>query len=150
MPHSMDLPLNLILDQLRLASFNNIFVRYAESNIVEDGVVYLQDPLPGTQVLPEMPVMLTVCGKPEYAYSSDIAFNIDVDSSGTQVMAVVQETYSGFAYYRVLFESTLEKGEKVPISFTATSDIEGTREVILYSDGAVVKRQDFAFAAKQP
>jgi serine/threonine-protein kinase len=150
MPHSMDLPLNLILDQLRLASFNNIFVRYAESNIVEDGVVYLQDPLPGTQVLPEMPVMLTVCGKPEYAYSSDIAFNIDVDSSGTQVMAVVQETYNGFAYYRVLFESTLEKGDKVPISFTATSDIEGTREVILYSDGAVVKRQDFAFAAKQP
>lgn len=150
MPHSMDLPLNLILDQLRLASFNNIFVRYAESNIVEDGVVYLQDPLPGTQVLPEMPVMLTVCGKPEYAYSSDIAFNIDVDSSGTQVMAVLQETYNGFAYYRVLFESTLEKGDKVPISFTATSDIEGTREVILYSDGAVVKRQDFAFAAKQP
>ena len=148
MPFAMDLPLNLILDQLRLASFNNIFVRYADSDIVEDGVVYLQDPLPGTQVLPEMPVTLTVCGKPEYAYASDIAFNLDIESSGTKVMAAVLETYNGLGYYRILFEATLEKGEKVPISFTATSDIEGTREVVLFSDGAIVKQQDFAFAAK--
>jgi len=150
MPPSMDLPLNLILDQLRLASFNNIFVRYAESNIVEDGVVYLQDPLPGTQVLPEMPVTLTVCGTPTYDYSSDIAFNIDIESSGTMVMVAVQETYNGLAYYRILYEASLEKGEKIPISFTGTSDVEGTREVVLFSDGAIVKRQDFAFAAKQP
>ena len=148
MPHSMDLPLNLILDQLRLASFNNIFVRYAESDIVEDGVVYLQDPLPGTQVLPEMPVTLTVCGTVAYAYTSDIAFNLNIESSGTKVMAAVQETYNGLAYYRILYEATLEKGEKVPVSFTATSDIEGTREVILFSDGAVVKQQDFTFATK--
>jgi len=149
MPYSMDLPVNLILDQLRLASFNNIFVRYAESNIVEDGVVYLQDPLPGTQVLPETSVTLTVCGKPDYPYSSDIAFNLDVANSGTKVLVAVQDTYNGLAYYRILFESTLEKGEKVPISFTATSDIEGTSEVILFSDGAIVKQQDFTFSSKE-
>ncbi len=148
MPHAMDLPLNLILDQLKLASFNNIFVRYAESNIVEDGVVYLQDPLPGTQVLPEMPVTLTVCGKPDYTFISDIAFNLTVESSGTKVMVAVQETYNGLAYYRILYEATLEKGDKVPVSFTATSETEGTQEVVLFSDGAVVKRQDFAFTAK--
>ena len=148
MPYAMDLPVNLILDQLRIATFNNIFVRYAESNIVEDGVVYLQDPLPGTQVLPEIPVTLTVCGKPVYPYTSDIAFNLDVDNSGTKVFAAVQETYNGLAYYRILYEATLEKGEKVPISFTATSDAEGTREVVLFSDGSIVKRQDFTFAAK--
>ena len=149
MPYAMDLPVNLILDQLKLALFNNIYVRYAESNIVEDGVVYLQDPLPGTQVLPEMPVTLTVCGKPVYPFTSDIAFNLDVENSGTKVVAVVQETYNGLAYYRILFEASLEKGEKVPVSFTATSDIEGTREIILLSDGAVVKRQDFTFTAKE-
>ncbi|MEA4869716.1 MAG: protein kinase [Christensenella sp.] len=149
MPHAMDLPLNLILDQLRIASFNNIYVRYAESDIVEDGVVYLQDPLPGTQVLPETPVMLTVCGKPVYPYQADIAFNISIDSSGTKVMIVLPETYNGLSYNRILFEGALEKGEKVPISFTATSDVEGTREVILYSDGAEVKRQDFTFIAKE-
>lgn len=148
MPHAMDLPLNLILDQLRLASFNNIFVRYAESNIVEDGVVYLQDPLPGTQVLPEMPVTLTVCGNPEFEFSSDIAFNLNIENSATKVIAAVQESYNGLAYYRILFEDTLEKGEKVPISFTATSDIEGTREVIVFSDGTVVKQQDFTFTPK--
>ena len=148
MPHSMDLPLNLILDQLKLASFNNIFVRYAESNIVEDGVVYLQDPLPGTQVLPELPVTLTVCGKQEYPYTSDIAFNLTIESSGTKIMAAIQETYNGLAYYRILYEVELEKGEKVPISFTATSALEGTQEVVLFSDGAVVKRQDFSFTVK--
>jgi serine/threonine-protein kinase len=149
MPFAMDLPVNLILDQLRLASFNNIFVRYAESDIVEDGVVYLQDPLQGTQVLPEMPVTLTVCGKPVYAYSSDIAFNIDIESSGTKVMVAMQETFNGYAYSRILYEATLEKGEKVPVSFTATSDMEGTREVVLYSDGVIVKSQDFTFTAKE-
>ncbi len=148
MPYTMDLPLNLTLDQLRLDSFNNVFVRYAESDIVEDGVVYLQDPLPGSQVLPETPVTLTVCGMPVYNYEADIAFNLDVDSSGTKVMAVIQETYNGLAYYRILYETALEKGEKIPISFTATSDVEGTREVILFSDGAQVKQQDYAFTAK--
>ena len=142
MPYAMDLPLNLILDQLRIASFNNIYVRYAESDIVEDGVVYLQDPLPGTQVLPETPIMLTVCGMPVYDYQADIAFNLNIDSSGTKVFIVLQETFNGLSYNRVLFEGALEKGEQVPISFTATSDVEGTREVILYSDGAEVKRQD--------
>ncbi len=148
MPYAMDLPLNLTLDQLRVASFNNIFVRYAESNIVEDGVVYLQDPLPGTQVLPETAVTLTVCGKPVYDYEADIAFNLDVENSGTKVFAVLQETYNGLSYYRILYEATLEKGEKVPISFTATSDVEGTREIMLFSDGAQVKQQDYTFTSK--
>lgn len=148
MPYAMDQPLNVILDQLRIASFNNLFIRYADSDIVEDGVVYLQDPLPDTQVLPETPVTLTVCGKPEYGFESDIAFNIDIDSSGTKVFAAIQETYNGLAYYRIVYEGSLEKGEKVPVSFTAYSDVEGTREVVLFSDGKLIKQQDFTFIAK--
>ena len=150
MPYAMDEPLNLILDQLRLASFNNIFVRYSDSDIVEDGTVFLQDPLPGAQVLPETPVTLTVCGSPDYAFEADIAFNIDIQNSGTKVLAVVQETYNGLAYYRILYEGTLEKGDKIPISFTAGSDLEGTREVILFQEGKEIKRQDFTFTAKAP
>jgi hypothetical protein len=65
------------------------------------------------------------------------------------VLIVLQETFNGLSYNRVLFEGALEKGEQVPISFTATSDVEGTREVILYSDGAEVKRQDYTFTAKE-
>lgn len=148
MPYAMDQPLNLILDQLRQASFNNLFVRYAESDIVEDGVVYLQDPLPGTQVLPETPVTLTVCGKPVYDFEADIAFNVDIESSGSTVLAAIQEAYNGLAYYRIVYEDTLEKGAKIPVSFTAYSDVEGTREVVLFCDGALVKQQDFAFSAK--
>ena len=148
MPYAMDQPLNLVLDQLRQASFNNLFVRYAESDIVEDGVVYLQDPLPGTQVLPETPVTLTTCGKPIYDYEADIAFNVDIESSGTKLLAVIQEVYNGLAYYRIVYETTLEKGSKVPVSFTAYSDVDGTREVVLLLDGNEVKRQDFAFTAK--
>lgn len=148
MPYAMDDPLNLILDQLRIALFNNIFVRYADSDIVEDGTVFLQDPLPGTQVLPETPVTLTASGAPKYAFEADIAFNVTIDSSGTKVLAVVQETYNGLSYYRILYEGTLEKGSNIPISFTAGSDTEGSREVVLLQDGKEIKRQDFTFAAK--
>jgi serine/threonine-protein kinase len=150
MPYAMDEPLNIILDQLRLASFNNIFVRYSASDTIEDGVVFLQDPLPDTQVLPETPVTLTVCGNPVYDFEADIAFNIDIENSGTKVLVVIQESYNGLAYDRILYESTLEKGSKVPISFTAYSDIEGTREVILLQDGKEIKRQDFTFTTKAP
>lgn len=150
MPYAMDEPLNIILDQLRLASFNNIFVRYSASDTIEDGVVFLQDPLPDTQVLPETPVTLTVCGNPVYDFEADIAFNIDIENSGTKVLVVIQDSYNGLTYDRILYESTLEKGSKVPISFTAYSDIEGTREVVLLQDGKEIKRQDFTFTAKAP
>jgi serine/threonine-protein kinase len=149
MPYVMDDKLNLILDQLRIASFNNVYVRYAESDIVEDGVVFLQDPLPDTQALPETAVTLTVAGAPVYGYEADIAFNIDIESSGTKVLAVMQEAYGGFAYYRILYEETLEKGSKIPISFTAYSDTEGIREVILISEGTELKRQTFTFIVKE-
>lgn len=150
MPYAMDEPLNIILDQLRLASFINIYVRYSASDTIEDGVVFLQDPLPNTQVLPETAVTLTVCGNPVYDFEADIAFNIDIENSGTKVLVVIQDSYNGLNYDRILYESTLEKGSKVPISFTAYSDIEGTREVILLQDGKEIKRQDFLFTAKTP
>ena len=149
MPYVMDDKLNLILDQLRLDSFNNVYVRYANSDIVDDGVVFLQSPLPGTQVLPETAVTLTVAGTPVYDFEADIAFNIDIENSGTKVLAVMQEAYNGFAYYRILYEVTLEKGSKIPISFTAFSDVEGMREVILISEGKELKRQTFTFTAKE-
>jgi serine/threonine-protein kinase len=149
MPYAMDEPLNLILDRLRLDSFSNVFVRYAVSDIVENGTVYLQDPLPGTQVLPETVVTLTVSGLPAYEYEADIAFNVDITNSDTRIFAVVQEIYSGYAYYRILFEDTLEIGEKIPVSFTAYSDIEGVREVILLRESKEIKRQDFTFTAKE-
>ena len=66
------------------------------------------------------------------------------------MLAAIQETYNGLAYDRVLFEDTLEKGSKVPVSFTAYSDVEGTREVILLQDGKEIKRQDYTFTAKTP
>ncbi len=149
MPYVMDDKLNLILDQLRIASFNNVYVRYTASDIVEDGVVFLQDPLPDTQVLPETAVTLTVAGAPVYGFEADIAFNIDIENSGTKVLAVMPEAYNGFAYYRILYEATLEKGSKIPISFTAYSDTEGMREIILISEGQELKRQTFTFIVKE-
>jgi len=148
MPYAMDEPLNIILERLHLASLSNIFVRYSESDTIENGTVFLQDPLPDTQVLPETPVTLTVSGSPDYGYEADIAFNLDIDASGTKVIAVISETYSGIAYDRIVYEDTLEKGSKVAVSFTAYSDADGLREVILYRDGKEVKRQDFVFTAK--
>ena len=99
-----------------------------------------------TCALPDL--TLTVSGSPDYGYEADIAFNLDIDASGTKVIAVISETYSGIAYDRIVYEDTLEKGSKVAVSFTAYSDADGLREVILYRDGKEVKRQDFVFTAK--
>ncbi len=148
MPAAMDRQLTLVLEEMRLKKLTNLFVRYVDSDKIEDGVVYLQDPLPGTQILPETPITLTVSGVPAYEYEADIAFNLDVSASGTKVLAVMPETLGGFTYNRILYDATLEKGDKVAVAFTAHSDIDGMREVILYRDGKEVKRQDFVFAAK--
>ena len=43
----------------------------------------------------------------------------------------------------------MEKGEKVPVSFTATAENSGRYELILYVNGAEARRQDANFTAKE-
>ena len=59
------------------------------------------------------------------------------------------ETFNGCGYYRVLYETTLQKGERQPISFTAYSEIDGTRELLLFVNNKDVKHQDAAFLPRE-
>lgn len=148
MPNVMDMPLNLSLDHLREKALNNIFVRYAASDSFEDGLVFLQDPLDTIQIVPETRVTLTVSGSPDLPYTADIAFNLDVVTPASKVTVAMAESYNGLDYQRILFETSLEKGERIPVSFTADSETDGMREVICYLNGVEVKRQDYNFVAR--
>lgn len=148
MPNVMDMPLNLSLDHLREKALNNIFVRYAASDSFEDGLVFLQDPLTAIQIVPETRVTLTVSGKPDLQYTADIAFNLDVATPASKVTVAMAESYNGLDYQRILFETSLEKGERIPVSFTAESETDGMREVICYLNGVEVKRQDYNFVVR--
>lgn len=130
--------------------FTSIRVREMSEPALADGFVLSQTPTSGETVWPKTPVELTVNVTHEERYFADIAFNLDIEASGTPVLVAIAEAANGVAYERVLYETTLEKGQKVPVSFTASADTSGTMDVILYVNNVIVRRQDASFAAKAP
>ncbi len=145
MPDVTDEIINLVFATLGQAEFSQVFVRYDPQSDQENGIVLAQQPEPGTDALTDTPVTITVSGPQTLTYRCDVAFNLDISENGTPVMAVVRESANGFAYYRILSEATLEKGERVPFTFTAYSETEGPQELILFVNGTELRRQSFSF-----
>ena len=148
MPDVTDEIFNLSLAALGQAQFSQVFVSFDETSDQENGLVLSQQPEAGTDVVADTPVYITVSGPQTLDYSSDVAFNLDVTESATQVMAVVLESSNGFAYYRILHEDVLEPGERVPFTFTAYSQAEGTQELILYVNGVENRHQNTTFTRR--
>lgn len=148
MPEVTDEILNLALSTLSDLAFENVFIRYDASSSAETGLVLHQEPEAGTEVVTSTALYLTVSGARNYPFSADVAFNLDIESNDTPVTCLLKEAYNGFAYNQIVYEHTLEKGDKVPVSFTAYSETEGGRELILLVGGKEVKRQEIVFVGK--
>lgn len=149
MPAATNMPLGDALKLLSGDAFDTIFVRYDGNTDAEARMVLEQTPLAGTQVPADAVVYLTVSGVYGGEYAADVAYNIDVENSATPVVAAMVDAENGVSYYHVLYEAILEKGERVPVSFTAFSDAEGTHELILYVNGVIYKRQDVGFLKRE-
>ena len=149
MPTVTGLSLSEALETLDQKEFSRIFVRYTAQSDARAGNVIEQSPSALEFVQKDIPANLTVAGRAaERDYVSDIAYNLNVPKSGAQVMVTIVEAENGVLYERVLFEATLEKGDMVPVSFTATAQSEGLHELILYLDGKEMRRQETSFVAR--
>ncbi len=149
MPSLLSMSLTDALAALNDMGFAHIFLRYEGKDGSSSATVLRQQPSPAESVPINMNVTLTLSGHAPSAYTSDIAYNLDISESGTSVMVTIEETVAGVAVERILFEQTMEKGEKVPVSFTATAENSGRYELILYVNGAEARRQDANFTAKE-
>ncbi|MDO4573161.1 MAG: protein kinase, partial [Clostridia bacterium] len=132
MPSVSAMPLTEALRLLSGDAFSDIFVRYTGGEEAEGGVehaVLEQLPAAGESIGPGTVVYLNVSGVCAGEYAADVAFNIEVEESGAAAMAVMLDADNGVSYYHILYEATLEKGARVPLSFTAYSDSEGLREL---------------------
>lgn len=78
----------------------------------------------------------------------DVAFNINIEHAATLLRVTLPETENGLDYERILYEATLEKGELVPVSFTAYADTDGPKEIVVYMDGAEYKRAEISFTER--
>lgn len=145
MPDVSGFSLGNALTQLDSSAFLTIFVRYDGSENADGLTVLEQSPAIDSNVQPSTSIYLLVKGRYTGDYTADVAYNIDVAESGTPAMVVMVDALNGVNYYHILYETTLEKGQHVPVSFTAYSEFEGTRELILYVHGSVYKRQDVGF-----
>lgn len=141
--------LNIALGTLSEAGFTSVFVRYDDTSDQEDGMVLVQTPVEASEVLPETPVYLTVSGSNVRPFAADVASNLDIQKDGTEVLFAVPESFNGAAYYRIVYETKENIVEKKPISFTAYSDTEGTRELVRFENGVEVKRQDVGFTSRE-
>ena len=110
--------------------------------------IVMQQPLEGSTLIADMMVVLTVGGEQQYDYTSDVAYTLDIEENGVPVVITITDDINGTPVERILYSSTLEKGEKIPISVTATSKTDGIFELILYINNKEVSRKDIAFADK--
>lgn len=135
-----------VLNTLNVNGFSHIFVRFVSHDDIAPDLVLSQSPSEATLTQTDVPVVLQVSIQDAYPCAADVAFNIRaVSESGTQVRVTVAEALGGVRYERILFEKSLEKGDNVPVAFTAYTQQSGIYELILYVDGTVSKRQDFTF-----
>lgn len=130
-------------------AFTSVLVRETNDPAVSDELVTSQQPLAGDVVQRESRIELTVNMTHTRPYSADVAFNVDVAESGSVALVTVRDATNGVEYERVLYEAVLEKGERVPISFTAFSDTEGTLDVILYENGQLLRHSDVSFVRRE-
>lgn len=150
MPELTNLSIDEALAVLAQGTFQNVRVRETLLENVPDNLVTVQSPLPTELVLPSALVELTVNVAHTPQFAADFAFNLDIAASGTPVMVTLLEARGGAAYERVLYEATLEKGEKVPVSLTARSDAEGLMETRLYVSGERVRSAETSFTYREP
>ena len=106
-----------------------------------------QSPAALASVQHDMTVLLTVAGPPEgeLPCSADIAYNLAIEENGSSVMVTIAEAVGGVPVERVVFETTLESGAVIPVSFTAHAATEGLHEIILYVNGQEQRRQEASF-----
>lgn len=145
MPTVTSMPLSDALRQLDNNGYDNILLRYDNTSREEAHTIISQQPSAGENVQPGMRIVLTVAGSAKNGYVSDIAYNLSIPNSGTAVMVTMEDALSGIKHERILYEGVLEKGDKVPISFTASASSGGIHELILYLNGVEVRRQDTGF-----
>jgi len=145
MPAVKGLALANALELIDTLGFRNVLVRYNNRDSEAAGTVLHQQPATEESIQPGMRITLDVDGTAKNGYFSDVAYNLTVQESGTAVMVTMMDEISGITHERILYEGTLEKGEKVPLSFTATASSGGIHELILYINGIEVRRQDTGF-----
>lgn len=144
-PEVLSQNLSDAVEQMRSHGFSDILIKYDESRSEE--VVLEQNPQPGVSAAADSLIILTIGGSYSFDYSSDIAFNLDIDNSQSEVIVTIEENISDIVIERILFERSFEKGSKIPISFTANSKASGMNELILYINGHEYRRQDVFFEA---
>ncbi len=141
---------NLALRLLGEAGFSNVYVRYDYASNEEVGLVVEQQPLAKENVVVSAPVYLTVSGTHDQPYAADVAFNLDIHENDTMVMVTMQQDYDGFDYNCILYEKSLPKGEKIPVSFTAYAASEGPYTFFLYSNGVEQAVREITFIKREP
>ena len=148
MPDMTTRSLSSALGMISDYGFRNVLIRTIRDDSLQDELIIRQSPEPGTYVLEETPVELTMNMRQIPDYAADVAFNVDIPENGTSVRVTIPETLNGVAFERVLLETTLEKGEKVPVSLTARSTIAGSLEIRLYVGGTLERAAEFIFSER--
>lgn len=143
MPDVLSFGLTDAVRILKDREFSRIFIQY--DPLQSGNTVLAQSPGPGEAVSVDSRIILTIGGTPPSEFVSDIAFNLDIPDSGTDVMITLPETVSAIPVERILYRNVFEKGTRIPISFTAGSADKGIAEIVLYLNGYEYRRQDTDF-----
>jgi len=133
------------LKLLDAGGYKNILLQYDPKSNEKEGTVIAQQPAANEQIQMGMRILLTVSGSASAEFVSDVAYNLNIENNGTSVMVAIVDVVSGIQHERILYDRIHEKGEKIPISFTANASSSGIHELILYVNNIEIRRQDVTF-----
>ncbi len=141
------MPLKKALPLLRERGFYLFRVSVAEKQDESDNItITLQNPAVGESVPNTSSVALTVNSAGPEVYTADVAFTLDIEQKDTKLTAVVPLTIDDIPYEQVVYDTTLQAGKAQNISFTAAIGEGGEHEMIVYQNGAEIRRTTVTFS----
>lgn len=139
MPNVTDDVLNLTLMTLRDLGLTNITVRYDAGSRLEDELVISQSPEVSAEITSETPITLVVSGAQVYDYSAIASFNVEPLEIGSVIVCSITDSFDGIPFTRIVYETTAESTETIPLSFSVSDDEERTVELTVYVNEKVQK-----------
>lgn len=145
-PSMIDIGYEEAIQKLTNEGFETVWVQYLSGidESLAESIVVRQSPIAGELILPTDRIDLSVQRNHSFAYSAEIALNVDIDQQDSRVIVAKKEN----GVLTILSEKVMAPGLQQAMPVTVYADSEGEVEVVLYVNDKPVRSKLVKVSAK--
>lgn len=121
------------------------FIIYQEERKEEEGFVYEQQPVEGTQQLSGDPVSVWISGYNKKPYHALYTVTAKITGDKTLLRVVVEEDIEGVKAQFVCYENQYNNGEEVKVPLDLKMRKKGVFSVAVYAGNTTIVKQELSF-----